>query len=276
MKRTILLDADITAYQIAASHEEKFEFNGQVTRVPDWTGAKIAINEVMEHIQDITGAHRMVLFMTEGDNFRKTVLPTYKGNRNPDDRPVLLSEVRKYMKDHYKVITEPGIEADDLLGIHATMPHNGERVIMSADKDLKTVPALHWHHEMGMVEQVSHQDADLFFHEQILTGDPTDNYKGCPGVGKVAAKAMLNDPFKWVKTSRILTRGKNKGQEKIEWIKEPVEVHNFIDLWLCIVSAYEKAGLTEQDALVQARCARILRHGEYDFKQKKVKLWEPY
>lgn len=276
MKRTILLDADITAYQIAANHEEKFEFNGQVTRVPDWTGAKIAINEVMEHIQDITGAHQMVLFMTEGNNFRKTVLPTYKGNRNPDDRPVLLGEVRQYMKDHFKVITEPGIEADDLLGIHATMPHKGERVIMSADKDLKTVPALHWHHEMGMVEQVSQQDADLFFHEQILTGDPTDNYKGCPGVGKVAAQAMLNDPFKWVKTSRILTRGKNKGQEKIEWIKEPVEVHNFIDLWPCIVSAYEKVGLTEQDALVQARCARILRHGEYDFKQKKVKLWEPH
>lgn len=275
MKRTILLDADITAYQIAANHEEKFEFNGAITRVPDWVGAKIAINEVMEHIQDITGASQMVLFMTEGHNFRKDVLPTYKGNRNPDDRPVLLGEVRQYMKDHYKVITEPGIEADDLLGIHSTMPHKGERVIMSADKDLKTIPALHWHHEMGMVEQVSQQDADLFFHEQILTGDPTDNYKGCPGVGKVAAQAMLNDPFKWVKTSRILTRGKNKGKEKIEWIKEPVEVHNFIDLWPCIVSAYEKVGLTEQDALVQARCARILRHGEYDFKQKKVKLWEP-
>ena len=275
MKRTILLDADITAYHIAANHEEKFEFEGQVTRLADWTGAKIAINEVMEYIQDITGAHQMVLFMTEGNNFRKTVLPTYKGNRNPDDRPALLGDVRQYMKDHFKVITEPGIEADDLLGIHATMPHKGERVIMSADKDLKTVPALHWHHEMSMVEEVSQQDADRFFYEQILTGDPTDNYKGCPGVGKVAASAMLDDPFKWVKTSRILTRGKNKGQEKIEWVKEPVEVQTFQDTWSCIVSAYEKVGLTDQDALVQARCARILRHGEYDFKQKKVKLWEP-
>jgi len=27
--------------------------------------------------------------------------------------------------------------------------------------------------------------------------------------------------------------------------------------------------------LVQARCARILRHGEYDWETKEVKLWTP-
>ena len=46
-------------------------------------------------------------------------------------------------------------------------------------------------------------------------------------------------------------------------------------LWAVVLAAYEKAGLTEADALAQARVARILRASDYDFKQKKVKLWNP-
>lgn len=274
-RRTILLDADITAYQIAASHEEKFEFGGEVVRTADLEKACKEVDNAIRHIKKLSYATQVILFLTEGHNFRKDVLESYKGNRSGVEKPVILMEIREYMKSNFKVIIEQGLEADDLLGIHATMPHEGERVIWSADKDLKTVSALHWCEEDGEPKLVTPQEADLFFHEQILTGDPTDNYKGCPGVGKVAAKAMLSEPFKWVKTSRVLKSGKNKGKEKIEWIKEPVEVRTFIDLWSCIVSAYEKAGLTEQDALVQARCARILRHGEYNFKTKKVKLWTP-
>jgi len=273
--RVILLDADITAYQIASTHEEVFNFGGQETRTADLPKALKALDKHIKHIRKISHATGIVLFLTEGDNFRKGVLPTYKGNRIGMAKPLILYELRDYMREHYTVIDEPGIEADDLLGIHATMPHKGERVIWSADKDLKTIAALHWCPEDGQPIKVTDQEADLFFHEQILTGDPTDHYKGCPGVGKVAAQAMLNDPFKWVKTTRILKRGINKGTERVTWIKEPVEVHNFIDLWSCIVSAYEKVGLTEVDALVQARCARILRHGDYNFKTKEVRLWTP-
>jgi DNA polymerase I len=36
-----------------------------------------------------------------------------------------------------------------------------------------------------------------------------------------------------------------------------------------------KEGLTEDDALLQARLARILRADEYDFKAKRPILWEP-
>ena len=40
-----------------------------------------------------------------------------------------------------------------------------------------------------------------------------------------------------------------------------------------VVEAYEKAGLTEDDALVTARLARILRAEDYD--GVNIKLWEP-
>ena len=42
-----------------------------------------------------------------------------------------------------------------------------------------------------------------------------------------------------------------------------------------IIRGRGEAGLTEEDALVQARVARILRANEYDFGTGEVKLWEP-
>ena len=41
------------------------------------------------------------------------------------------------------------------------------------------------------------------------------------------------------------------------------------------VAMYESKGLKEEDALVQARVARILRTEEYDILTGEVKLWEP-
>ena len=33
--------------------------------------------------------------------------------------------------------------------------------------------------------------------------------------------------------------------------------------------------LTKEDALLQARLAYILQHGDYNFKSKKIKMWKP-
>jgi len=45
--------------------------------------------------------------------------------------------------------------------------------------------------------------------------------------------------------------------------------------WPSVVEAYKKAKLTEEDALMNARCARILRASDWDFKKEEVKLWTP-
>ena len=44
--------------------------------------------------------------------------------------------------------------------------------------------------------------------------------------------------------------------------------------WDSVVEVYENAGITAQEALVQAQVARILRTGEWT-KAKGVKLWQP-
>ena len=47
------------------------------------------------------------------------------------------------------------------------------------------------------------------------------------------------------------------------------------ELWAAVVATYEKAKLSEGDALTQARVARILRASDYDFKRKEPILWQP-
>lgn len=42
-----------------------------------------------------------------------------------------------------------------------------------------------------------------------------------------------------------------------------------------VVKIFESKGLTEEDALRQARVARILRASDYNKKKKEVILWNP-
>lgn len=268
MSRTVLIDADILAFQIASSQEQVYDFNGEHVLHADLNKGAIEVENAIGWIMDHTGADDASLFLTGTNNFRKGILPTYKANRTGSRRPMILSGLRKWMLENTRCFLEDILEGDDLIGIHATMPHEGERVIYSADKDLKTVPGLHWDEDDGEVVEVSQEDADMFFYEQILTGDPTDNYKGCPGVGPVAARDLLQGGHKWLKETAEYKSGPRKGELKITWAKVPSE-----NPWESILSAYHKVGLRERDALQQARCARILRHGEYDFNKQEVNLW---
>ena len=76
---------------------------------------------------------------------------------------------------------------------------------------------------------------------QTLVGDSTDNYKGCPAVGAKTADKLLQE----------------NGAT-----------------WQTVVDAFADKGLGEEIAIENARLARILRDGEYNFKTKKVKLWK--
>ena len=271
MSRTVLIDADITAYQIASSQEQVLEFDGEHVLHADLKIGCRELDNSIAYILEHTESDQAALFLTGPDNFRKDILPTYKGNRVGQRRPMILTGLRAYIQENYRTFMEPTLEGDDLIGIHATMPHEGERVIYSADKDLKTVPGLHWCSDDGAVEEVSLEEADRFFYKQVLTGDPTDNYSGCPGVGAVGAAKLIDEKQWWWKTTRVLKSGPKKGEEREEWKLQP----DAQSPWASILSAYRKEGLSEKDALVQARCARILRHGDYNFKTGKVNLWSP-
>ena len=242
MATVALIDADILIYQIASSLEEVFEFGDRHVLHADAAEGRREMDNAIEYILHSLDADEAVLALTHPYNFRTDVLDSYKGNRKGTRKPMILPALREYCYLELGGKMYHGLEGDDVIGIMASDPDTDDiRIVYSADKDLLTIPGLHWNADDGLVDEVTEAAADYHWLMQTLTGDPTDHYKGCPKVGPVKAQKILEaDPS-----------------------------------WEAVVGAYEKAGLTEEDALVQARCARILRHGEYDFEKEKVKLWKP-
>lgn len=244
--RTLLIDGDIIAYQAAAVAQTPFECPSNpdfVVIVLDLAAAKRTIQDYVTSLQDQLKADAAILALTSGTNFRYSVLPTYKHNRK-GVRPVGLPLLRAWITDHFKTFEREGLEGDDVLGILATHPSlvAGEKIIVSIDKDLKTIPGKMVHRiEEGIIE-ITEEEANRYHLAQTLTGDTTDGYKGCPGMGPKTVDKLFDE----------------KGVS-----------------WATVVGAFEKQGLTEEDALVQARVARICQHTDYNFKSKEVILWSP-
>lgn len=250
MKRLLLIDGDILVYQTATTLEVPIDWGDDF-----WTlhcDAKAAQEQMVAEIEGLRTtlkADAMVFALSNYDNpFRKQVLPTYKSNRKTVRKPVVWGALREYMKAHYDCKEKPGLEGDDILGIMATMRKAEERIIVTIDKDLLTIPGLHYNMrktELGVLEVTTAQ-ADRWHMFQTLTGDPTDGYKGCPGIGKAGAEKIL------------------------------VECEStYTSMWPAVVAAFAKVKLGEAAALQQARVARILRAEDFDFKKGVVKLWEP-
>lgn len=249
MPRTLLIDGDILVYQVASRHQHHYEWDeGLVTPIADGDLARRAMDNELAALKERLSADRIKIALKcyDAPNWRLGVYPEYKSNRNtlPALRPLLLVPLRDYLLDVYKAEMEPTLEADDLLGIWATSKRiKGERVIVSEDKDLQQIPGLLYNPRVDKEPiRIKEEVADRFHLMQTLTGDQVDGYPGCPGVGRKRAAYALDLECSWE----------------------------------TVVAQYKKwADLTEEDALVQARVARILRAEEWDHKDKKVRLWKP-
>lgn len=251
-----LVDADVLAYQAAAGTEKIISLDGEVlVPVCRLSDAFEVFENKLDSLLRKTHAKDFLLCFSDDteNNFRRAVWPGYKANREGKPKPVILSHLKRFCMEEYpdRHILRPRLEADDCLGILATRASfrpDRRKVICSIDKDLRGVPGNFFDlgHPEGGVLRIAPEAADLWFITQTLTGDPTDNYPGCPGIGPATAHKLLKDAGP-----------------------------DMAALWAVVLAAYEKAGLTEADALAQARVVRILRASDYDFKQKKVKLWNP-
>lgn len=168
---------------------------------------------------------------------------------------MLLKFLREIAGEKYDVAVMPTLEGDDVIGIMATGKAAPVYVICSIDKDLKTIPGSHYNFGSNEFFEVTREEADYWHMIQTLTGDTTDGYSGCPGVGIKTAEKILQTA---------------KGEAPWSSLENLNGMY-----WQAVVKAYAKAGFGEEEALVQARVARILRFDDYDFASKQVKLWTP-
>ncbi len=240
----LLLDTDIIIYKAIASTEVEIDWGDDIwTLFTDLKDAKDAFNKQVDHIKDKLRSDDILHCLSDPkDNFRKHISPTYKSNRKGTRKPVGYVALRDWVQETYDTLTKPSLEADDVLGIIATKPDNlGKCVVVSDDKDLRTIPCKLYRPMADEKLDITQKQADTHFLTQTLTGDPTDGYSGCKGVGaKTAEKILGNRPA-----------------------------------WSSVEQAFLKAGMSKADALTQARLARILRWDDWDEAKGEPKLWQP-
>ena len=241
-KTHALIDGDIPLYQACSAVEHSIHWGDDWwTLHADAKEAREMFDLWISDIKETLKASKVTICFSSSNNWRMGVLPEYKANRAKTRKPVCYAAVKEYCIATYSCLMYPTLEADDVIGLTATNPRNKNVVIVSEDKDLLTIPGRIYNPRSETYTNVSPEMAHRTHLMQTLTGDTTDNYKGCPGIGAVKAEKILNESCSWE----------------------------------AVVAAYTAAGLTEADALTQARVARILQHKEFYPLTGEVRLWTP-
>ena len=245
MKKTLLIDGDVLAYQSAFIAQANIQWEGELwTTHSDLALAKNWVIERFEMFKEKTGADAFVIAISDKNNFRRKLNPLYKANRRSKFAPIGLSPMRDWMAEEYGTVIYPNLEADDTIAIMATdLTPAEERIIVSIDKDFKSVPCTFYDFNRDEIHDVSVEDANKYHLMQTMAGDPVDGYKGIPGVGAVKAMRLLD----------------NNGTN-----------------WDTVLKAYSDAQLTEEEALTNAWMAYLIQHKEFDPVNRQLKyLWMP-
>lgn len=248
---TLILDADMLLFRACSSTEVEIELSDDVwtrhSELPD--ARQYYWNTVDRWLEQYSLQRSDVIHcFTERSAFRRELAPSYKLNRK-GPKPIGFKALKNELLQEEGAFMYHRIEADDLIGIFATMLSDKEVIIASGDKDLNQIPG---HHTWIDKEDwgVTDEEAERFRYQQAISGDTTDGIPGCKSVGPTGAQRIV----------------------------EGFDISDPVGCWEKVVSTYRSKG-KESDpgktALLQARLTRILRNGEYNFKTHEVKLWNP-
>ena len=236
----LLIDADYIVYKACAGAEDEIDWGDDViTVVSKFSDAMSFVNRELTKIKNefLWDTPELVLFFSDSKNFRKKIYPDYKGHRNRK-KPCGYRRVITQLSNEYQVIRMPELEADDAMGIYATA--NPDNIICSPDKDLRQIPGRLY--TMSESLTITPEEGARWHLIQTLAGDQTDGYGGVPGIGIKRAVALFDE-------------------------------HGYS--WKTALQAFVDKGLTEEDALMNARLARILTCDDYDPIQHTVIPWTP-
>lgn len=240
-KTTLLIDADFFFYRAACASEMEHEYTPDLTViVGDFRRGKSIVKQELEKLTSRFDTDKFILYFTDIKNFRKGIDPSYKGNR-VKRKPCGFLKLKNWGMDTYPSLVMPTLEADDALGITATSGEYKNFVLVSPDKDLKQIPCRIYDLKTEFTQ--TPEAADRLLYEQCLTGDATDGYSGCPGIGPKRAGLVLDSASG--------------------------------SYWDAVIDAYKGAGLKEADALRNLRLARILQTGDWDEEKQTPILYEP-
>ena len=237
----LLIDSDFLAYKAAQACEIGIDFGEDVIIAQSQFSEVLRIfhnelNKVTKAMMD----DDFILYFSSTENFRKKIYPDYKGHRMKR-KPLGYKRLVNYCRENHNFKLIEGLEADDTIGIEATRHADPSNIIVSPDKDMRQIPSVLWNLTDDVTE-ITEEEGDRWHLVQSLSGDPTDGYSGCPGIGVKRATELLD---------------KNENQ------------------WEAVCKAYRDRGLSDDDALLNARLAKILRNENYDHDRNQPILWNP-
>lgn len=163
----------------------------------------LLIQEWLEPIGGLVCTEEYKLYRScpRDQNYRRLFLPTYKANRDKakpteeeERRAEMIRLSWEYAHDTYQIESHPYAEADDLLATGLSGKGTGLwNICITIDKDLRTRSGWHFNprKDQGPV-WVSSTEAWYNLMYQWLVGDATDNIPGCPRIGPVKAKRLLD------------------------------------------------------------------------------------
>lgn len=238
-KQLVLIDADVLCYivgSLASSEDEAF------TMLCDRISSLTTLRPCKGYLLFVscpskTGFRRM--FVTS----------TYKENRKGAKRPPFYQVCREILLEEMGAIMLPGLEADDVISIHASLPSHKNSTVVSADKDFYSTPCNFLHVNFKRKDFIyTVVDKHTAFYNlmvQVLVGDTADGYRGCKGIGEKKVLDILS-------------------------ISDTMS-----DMWDKVVKTYISREQTEGDAISTVRLAYLLQHDDYDIKTGTVTLWTP-
>lgn len=237
--KTLFLDGDMLAYRSAFSNEVETKWNDDVWTLQTDVQASLAyFDDFIDALCKKFDTDEYLVVFSPKSNFRYALFPEYKGNRKGKRKPLALSEIITQTRKRHPFMMADDMEADDLIGIMCTQ--SKDTIAISGDKDFATLPITWYNFIRDELVTLTEEEANRNHLIQTLTGDATDGYAGLKGVGPKTAIKLL---------------------DKHGWN------------WDGVVKIYESKEMTEDDALLTARLAYILRHE--DFKEGKIILWTP-
>jgi DNA polymerase-1 len=165
------------------------------------------ISMLLKVVQDLRPTHIAVCFDRHEPTFRKQMHEAYQAHRPGMDKDLIpqFKKAKKVMKAfRIPVYEKAGFEADDVIGTIAKKTRVGRVIIVTGDKDILQLVdekikvylpvkglsqgKLMSTHDVMEKMGVRPERVDDY---KALVGDPSDNYKGVPGIGPKTAVSLL-------------------------------------------------------------------------------------
>lgn len=258
-KNIILIDTDILVYRSSSAVQKDIDWGDGL-----WT-CHAYLSDAQETLYNTLSDIKAELYnlgykdnyycfcVSDKHNFRKDINPDYKANRVNHRKPTCYYALLETLKEAVLMHPDDGmwscyenLEGDDAIALGGTFTNDDDKLIVSMDKDFKTVPCDYYNFNTKELYCNDGKWVNAFNNTiyQVLKGDITDGYKGAVGYGDKKAQALI---------------------KKYEFSPE--------DLWKAVVEEAFKGN--EEEALVQWKMAHLLWSGEYNYVTHEVLHMHP-